>query len=138
MRGLALGAVALVALVALAGCDARTAGFARWTQDQRASHGASELAWDPTLAWCSQVWANHLAETGGTLVHGNIGGCMPPGATAQGENLAEGPNDWSTLLAIQNSPAHLANMTDRTWKRFGIGVARTPSGMVIGVWRFSN
>lgn len=131
-------AAVVVCAFVLGGCaltQVNEAGTA-WTNDQRA--GTFDLVADATLESCAQRWADELA-TLDILVHdSDLLSCLPPGATAAGENLAAGTSVGAALEAILNSPAHATNMRDTRWTRFAVASAYRPDGAIVMVWRFSN
>jgi uncharacterized protein YkwD len=133
-----VAALAVVAVL-LGGCAiaVETSRTVDWTNRQRAAAHVPRLAWDPLLAACADDWAGRLAASGGSLRHASLD-CWPSGATRLGENLANGSSLRAAYSAVRASPTHMANMLRRDWRRFGVGQARTSSGKVVVVWRFSN
>jgi uncharacterized protein YkwD len=133
-----VAALAVVAVV-LGGCAIaiETSRTVDWTNRQRAAAHVPRLAWDPLLAACAEDWAHKLAASGGSLKHSSLD-CWPQDATRLGENLANGSSLRAAYSAVLASPTHVANMLRPEWRRLGVGQARTSSGKVVVVWRFSN
>ncbi|MEX0948671.1 MAG: CAP domain-containing protein [Acidimicrobiia bacterium] len=99
----------------------------------RAAAGLPGLCVNGQLSGFAQNWANKMASTQ-SLVHQNIGGLIgSTGFSTMGENILEGPGNMSPAdmeSAWMNSPAHRANILNRTFTQVGVGIAYSSDGRV--------
>jgi len=102
--------------------------------EQRGGHGLAGLSDDPQLDALAQVWAEHLAATGG-LTHQDLqallGWDVMAGWQRLSENLFEGGGGITNALVVNTwmgSPPHADNVLDGAVNRVGVGVARDGAG----------
>jgi hypothetical protein len=138
-RTLRLGglAVALVCLLALAGCTPeQTATYDRINRI-RTEQGLPTLLPSPHAMAKAQAWAEHLAAVG-HLEHSDLWDGMPEGGVALGENVGMGGDLDAISAAFMNSPKHRANLLDPRWNWVGTGVATGANGLLYVVQVFAT
>jgi uncharacterized protein YkwD len=96
------------------------AGYAQ-VNDFRAANGLPALDWFDATYPKAVGWSHHLADTG-TLSHSSLSDGVPPGWSALGENVAYNSSLAGAFTALENSPAHRANLLDTRYTRVSIGV----------------
>jgi hypothetical protein len=101
---------------------AAEAQFVSAINSTRASQGAGPLAVHSVLTAKAQAWAAHMAATN-CLCHSTLTDGVSVGWRKLGENVGRGPSVPSLHAAFINSPAHFANMVDKSFQWVGVGVA---------------
>lgn len=96
------------------------------TNEIRASVGVDPLVPDPTLMAYAQLWAVHMAASGG-IGHSDIESLLD-GWTVVGENVGTGPDPASVMVDLSESGSHYDVMVNAEFEEIGIGVAVDEAG----------
>ncbi|MFB2581122.1 cell wall-binding repeat-containing protein [Herbiconiux sp. P15] len=98
----------------------------------RIASSLPSLVRDATIDAAAEEWANHMGTLANPLTHSTRewrASRMPPGWTANGENIAYGYGTADAVMeAWMNSPGHRSNILGGAFTRIGIGYAMTPNG----------
>ncbi|HWV38690.1 MAG TPA: CAP domain-containing protein [Vulgatibacter sp.] len=100
------------------------------TNRLRASRGLAPLIVDPVLSRIARRYAEELRATGRfahvSSISGDVRARLDAGGYAferAGENLAHAPTALLAHRSLVQSPAHLAVLTQASWREAGFGVA---------------
>lgn len=100
------------------------------TNRLRSSRGLAPLIVDPLLARIARAYAEELRATGRfahvSAISGDVRARLEAGGYAfarAGENLAHAPTALLAHRSLVQSPAHLAVLTQASWREAGFGVA---------------
>jgi len=117
------------------------------TNRLRSSRGLAPLIVDPLLARIARAYAEELRATGRfahvSAISGDVRARLEAGGYAfarAGENLAHAPTALLAHRSLVQSPAHLAVLTQASWREAGFGVAlvetdgATPGVIVVEVF----
>ena len=89
----------------------------------RTSQGLPALKWEEGAYAKAHSWSEHLADQG-FLSHSVLSQNVPAGWHVLGENVAMNPSLDGAMVALQNSPAHRANLLSPRFDRIAIGVVK--------------
>lgn len=88
--------------------------------DVRAAAGVAPLTANTSLASVARSWSATLPSN---FQHNpNVGGQIPPGWYAWGENIAYNGSMTAAQQALENSAGHYANMVNANFTTIGIGL----------------
>lgn len=122
-------AVALAFVAVLTGCTPEHIESFTLVNKARATAHLPALMPNLEIGWKAQLWSEHMAATG-RLEHSRL----QDGVTAKwvrlGENVGVGPTIKGVHDAFMASPGHKANILDKSFQYFGVGVAHDTKGMV--------
>ena len=124
MRKLLVALTVGVLGLLLVACTPEEATHLRGVNDFRSANGLPALAWDENLYGPARSWSQQMANAG-TLSHpaSLSANFLPaPGWHKIGQNVAVASTLDSALTALENSPAHRANLLDRGFTRVAVGV----------------
>ena len=94
----------------------------------RAANGRAPLQASAPLALVAQTWAQQMATTCVFVHNANVGGLIPAGWRAWGENIARGQQYTDVVQAWIDSPGHRANLLG-DFTHLGVGyVESSPCG----------
>ncbi len=105
--------------------------------EARADAGLAPLTWSSALAEVAETYAHEMA-TGGFFSHdspttGNVGDRLRTAGIrfrVAGENLGLAPTVERAHDGWMNSTPHRSNMLAPNYTRVGVGVVRTPLGLI--------
>ena len=125
--GVAVAALAAVAVLALGACSAEEDESIHLVNQARAFVGAQQLPTNIDLYFKAQSWSQRMSGEQ-RLYHSylpdGVGYCW----RRLGENVGYGYSIRQVHDAFMNSPGHRANILDRGFNRVGIGVTRDGAG----------
>lgn len=123
-----------------AAIDGTCEGELRRLHDQaRAEAGLARLREDPAFDQVSRAWAVNLARTGKLAHNPNYVGQIAryvPDWQKMTENVGYASTAGQLHTAYMNSPAHRANILDRSVQRVGIGCVRDANGRMWSALNF--
>lgn len=130
-RVVALAVAALMAVLALAGCqsEGQAAVLAELNADRRA-HGVRTLPAHGTLDAKAQAWAEKLARDG-RLSHSNLASGAPSCWRALAENVGYGSSPAAVQASFMRSSGHRSNVLATRWTDVGVGHARRGSHVYV-------
>jgi hypothetical protein len=140
-RNRRLGAVAGLALVVgllVGACTPESYRSADLINEARRQHGLHGLEFNAMLHFKAQGWADQLNRQG-YLSHSNLrDGNHSTTWTKLGENVGYAWSLEQAHNAFMNSPAHRANILDRTYNKVGTGVVQGGDGRLWVVQEFMH
>lgn len=129
--------VGVFAVVVLSGCTPEQQLTYDLVNQTRAENGLPQLWPHLSLMNKAQAWAEQLAAEG-QLRHS----VLPEGVEGDwlrlAENVGRGPSIEVIHQAYLQSPSHRANILDRGFNFFGVGVATAANGTVYTVQVFAR
>ncbi len=128
-RSLRTAAVALVMVGVLAGCTPEHVESFTLVNKERSAARLPALQANLEIGWKAQLWSEHMAKTQ-RLEHSTLSDGVVSNWRRLGENVGVGPSIASVHKAFMASPGHKANIVDRGFQYFGVGVAHDRSGQV--------
>ena len=141
VNGRRLGAIAGLALVVgllFGACTPESYRSADLINASRRQHGLAPLEFNAMLHFKAQGWADQLNRQG-YLSHSNLrSGNHSTTWTKLGENVGYAWSLEQAHNAFMNSPAHRANILDRTYNKVGTGVVKGGDGRLWVVQEFMH
>lgn len=104
----------------------------------RTAAGLEPLRRDPGLGEAARHWARWMGERHDLRHADDIVTGAPADWTKAGENVGRGGTVRAVWDAFMDSPSHAANVLDPAFTRIGVGVVRTPNGMLYTAHRFAG
>ena len=121
-----IAVVVVVLGLALAACTPEEAHHLTAVNDFRAANGQAALTWDEDIYQAARDWSQHLADAGALSHPGDLAGNFnpPAGWHKLGQNVAEASTLDLAMTALENSPAHRANLLDPAFTKIAVGVVQ--------------
>jgi uncharacterized protein YkwD len=113
--------VSIALALLLAACTPEEADHLAAVNNFRAANGVPGLAWEEGAYVKAHAWSQQMANAG-ALSHSKLSSGVPAGWRRLGENVAMAPTLDGAMRALQNSPAHRANLLNRQFTKVAIGV----------------
>jgi hypothetical protein len=104
----------------------------------RADAGLEPLRRDDGLVEAARSWARWMGERRNLRHADDIVSGAPDDWTKAGENVGRGGTVDAVWEAFMDSPSHAANVLDPAFTRIGVGVVRTPDGVLYTAHRFAG
>ncbi len=104
----------------------------------RVAAGLEPLRRDSGLVEAARGWARWMGERDDLRHADDIVTGAPADWTKAGENVGRGGTVRAVWDAFMDSPSHAANVLDPTFTRIGVGVVRTPDGVLYTAHRFAG
>ena len=97
--------------------------------DARADAGVQALQPHDELQAKAHAWAEHMAEIG-HIAHSTLTDGITAPWIALGETISSAGSVEDAFAGQMNSPSHRSTITDGRFTHAGVGVARSPDGVV--------
>lgn len=121
MRKVVALLIAALAILLLVACTPEEANHVQMINAFRAANGVRPFEWDDTLYGKARDWSQRMADEG-KLSHSNLKDGAPAGWRILGENVAYNPSLNGAIEALENSPAHRANLLNPQFTRVAVGI----------------
>jgi uncharacterized protein YkwD len=122
MRKLLALLTALAVALVLAACTPEEADTVKAVNDFRTANGVPTLTWEDGAYDKAHAWAEHLADIG-HLEHSKLSDGVNAPWSRLGENVAYAGSLDGAMRALESSAPHRANLLNRGFDRFAVGVA---------------
>ena len=113
--------IAALAVLVLVACTPDEANHVQMVNTFRVANGVPQLGWDDTLYDKARSWSQHMADDG-KLSHSDLKQGAPAGWHILGENVAYNSSLDGAMTALENSPAHRANLLNPQFTRVAVGI----------------
>ena len=113
--------IAALAVLLLVACTPEEANHIQMVNAFRTANGVQQLGWDDTLYDKAREWSQHMADAG-KLSHSDLRAGAPAGWHILGENVAYNSSLTGAMQALENSPAHRANLLNAQFTRVAVGI----------------
>jgi uncharacterized protein YkwD len=113
--------IAALAVVLLVACSPEEANHLQMVNTFRVANGVAQLEWDEGLYGKAREWSQHMADEG-KLSHSDLKSGAPAGWKILGENVAYNTSLTGAMDALENSPAHRANLLNTKFTRVAVGI----------------
>jgi len=104
----------------------------------RTNAGLAPLQVDDRLTRAARAWTAWMSDRSRLRHADDIVSGAPDDWTKAGENVGRGGSVPAVWEAFMNSPTHAANVLDPAFTRIGVGVFRTPDGVLYTTHRFAG
>jgi uncharacterized protein YkwD len=123
MRRILTALVALGIALLLVACTPDEGNHMGAINAFRKANGVAELQWEEGAYAKAHSWSEKLAADG-KLSHSVLSQGVPTGWHLLGENVAYNPSLNGAMIALENSPAHRANLLNPRFTKVAVGVVQ--------------
>jgi uncharacterized protein YkwD len=113
--------IAALAVLLLVACSPEEASHVQMVNSFRSANGVPQLDWSDPLYDKARAWSQHMADEG-KLSHSDLKAGAPAGWRILGENVAYNSSLTGAMEALENSPAHRANLLNPAFTRVAVGI----------------